>query len=117
MNTGELFNRVTLQKSTEGESTNGFPEETWTDYKSVWASASNLFGREFFQAAAVNAETTIKFTIRYQKDLDATKNTEGVNTTKLFRIKFNNALYNITFIDDIKFEHKYMEVKALLVVV
>ncbi|HEY5576210.1 MAG TPA: phage head closure protein [Clostridiaceae bacterium] len=117
MNTGELFNRITLQKLTESESANGFPVETWTDYKTVWASANNLFGREFFQAAAVNAENTIRYIIRYLKDLDATKNTEGPNTTKLFRIKFNNSFYNITFIDDIKFEHKFMEVKALLVVV
>jgi len=116
VNVNDAKHRITIQRLTITTNENGFSEEAWGDLKTVWSAVSNLSGREYFQAAAVNAEDTVKFTIRYLKDLDETVNAEGKDTTKLFRVKFNNALFNITFVDDVKFEHVSMEVKTLLVV-
>ena len=116
MNVNDLKCRIAIQKLTVTTNENGFSEESWVDITAVWSAVSNLSGREYFQAAAANAEETVKFRIRYLRDLDATVNVEGKDTTKLFRIKFNNSLFNITFIDDVKFEHVSMEVKTLLAV-
>lgn len=106
MNIGDLRNRITIQKLTIITNENGFEEETWQDYKTIWASISNLFGREFYAASSVNAENTVKFTIRY---------IDGIDTT--MRILFNNRPYNIIFIDNIKYSNTYIEIKALEVII
>jgi len=113
MDIGAMNKRIIIQKQTSTQDENGFPVPNWNDYKPVWSSKSNLYGREFYAAATVNAEQTEKFTIRYLKDLDADINIEGNNTTKIFRIKYKNSILNIKFIDDIKSEHRFMEIKAL----
>lgn len=108
-----LDKRIIIQKLTNTVNENGFNVEDWIDYQPVWSALSNLFGREFFAAKQVNSENTVRFKIRYRKDLDATINEDGSKTNEIFRIKFKNSIFNITFIDDIKFEHKFMEIKAL----
>ena len=102
MNPGELRHRITFQKLTTTTNENGFEIEEWTDVKTVWASITNLHGREYYEAAAVQAENTVKFTVRYIKDLDTS-----------MRILFKDKEYNITSIDNIKYENKLMEIKAM----
>ncbi|NFN85872.1 head-tail adaptor protein [Clostridium sporogenes] len=102
MNIGELKHRVTFQRFTTVVNNNGFEEETWQDYKTVWASVSNLYGREYFEAAAIQAEKTVKFTIRFINEIDES-----------MRIKFRDKQYNITSIDNIKYENKFIEIKAM----
>lgn len=99
---GDLRHRLTLQKFTTVVNENGFEEEAWQDYKTVWASVSNLSGREYYQAATVQAEKTVKLLIRYSQELDTS-----------MRILFKNKQYNITSIDNMKYANKYIEIKAL----
>lgn len=101
MEIGDLRHRVTFQKHTTSVNDNGFEVETWEDFKTVWAAVSNLHGREYYAAAAVQAENTVKFTIRYL---------EGLNTT--MRILFQGRQYNITALDNIKYRNRYIEIKA-----
>ncbi|HHV82759.1 MAG TPA: phage head closure protein [Tepidanaerobacter syntrophicus] len=106
MEIGDLRHRITLQKkATTTVNENGFEVKTWEDVKTVWAAASNLHGREYYAAAAVQAENTVKFTIRY---------TEGIDPS--MRILFKGKQYDITAIDNIKYQNRYMEIKALEVV-
>ncbi|AGL03654.1 phage head closure protein [Desulfoscipio gibsoniae] len=102
---GDLRHRITFQKLTTSVNENGFEVETWEDFKTVWAAVSNLHGREYFAAAAVQAENTVKFTIRYLTGLDTT-----------MRIVFQGKQYNITAIYNIKYQNRYLEIKALEVV-
>ncbi|APM39930.1 phage head closure protein [Clostridium kluyveri] len=102
MRTEELRHKITLQKLTTSTNENGFEEEVWEDYLTVWAAVSNLYGREYFEAAAVQAEETVKFTIRFIKDINES-----------MMILFRDKQYNITSIDNIKYRNKYMEIKAL----
>ena len=102
---GDLRHRITFQKLTTSVNENGFEVETWEDFKTVWAAVSNLHGREYFAAAAVQAENTVKFTIRYLTGLDTT-----------MRIVFQGKQYNITAIDNIKYQNRYLEIKAQEVV-
>ena len=102
MNPGELNKRITFQRLTTTTNENGFEVEEWEDFKTVWAAVTNLHGREYFEAAAVQRENTVKFTIRYLKDIDTS-----------MRILFQGKQYNITSIDNIKYKNVYMEIKAL----
>jgi len=102
MNPGELRHRITLQKKITTTNENGFNVESWEDVKTLWAAATNLHGREYFAAAAVQAENTVKFTIRYLEGIDES-----------MRILFQGRHYNITSIDNIKYQNRYLEIKAL----
>ncbi len=102
MEIGDLRHRITLQQLTTTVNDNGFKVETWEEFKTIWAAVSNLHGREYYAAAAIQAENTVKFTIRYL---------EGLNTT--MRILFQGKQYNITAIDNIKYRNRYIEIKAL----
>lgn len=53
MRTEELKHKITFQKLTSTTNENGFEVEVWEDYSTVWAAVSNLIGREYFVAAAV----------------------------------------------------------------
>lgn len=98
----ELRHRIKLQVLETITNDNGFEEETWQDYKTVWASVSNLYGREYFEAAAIQAENTVKFTIRFIKEINES-----------MRIKFRGKQYNITSIDNIKYANEFIEIKAM----
>ncbi|OCA97871.1 phage head closure protein [Clostridium beijerinckii] len=101
MSIGDLRHRITFQRFTTVVNENVFESGAWQNYKTVWASVSNLSGREYYQAAAIQAETTVKFLIRYVEDI----NTE-------MRIIFKDKQYNITSIDNMKYTNKYIEIKA-----
>lgn len=97
-----LKHRITLQISETVVNENGFETETWVDFKDLWAKAENLHGREYFEAAAVQAENTVKFTIRYTDEIDAA-----------MRILFKGKQYSITSIDNIRYANKFIEIKAM----
>jgi SPP1 family predicted phage head-tail adaptor len=101
MNPGGLDKRITFQRLTTTTNENGFEVETLEDFKTVWAKVSNLHGREYFEAAAVQRENTVKFTIRYLPDVNPS-----------MKILFQGRKYNITSIDNIKYQNRYMEIKA-----
>ncbi|WDU84211.1 phage head closure protein [Caloramator sp. Dgby_cultured_2] len=101
MKIGDLRHRITFQKYISTIDEEGFATQEWQDIASVWAAVKNLYGREYWEAAAIQAENTVKFTIRYRNDIDNT-----------MRIKFNNKYYNIIFIDNIKYQNKFIEIKA-----
>ncbi len=105
MDIGQLNKRITIQKFTTTENDMGDSISEWADYKTLWASVSNLHGREFWQAQQVSSENTVKFTIRYCKDIDTT-----------MRISFNGKVYDIKFIDNIKYNNTFMEIQGLVVV-
>lgn len=102
MNSGELKNRITFLKPANLINENGFETEGFIEFKSVWAAVTNLSGREYFAAAAVQMEKTVKFVVRVIAGIDET-----------MRILFRGKQYNITSIDNKKYENKYMEIKAL----
>lgn len=102
MNIGDLRNRITIQQFTTTVNANGFEVQSWVDYKSTWSAITNLYGREYYQAAAVQAEKTVKFTIRYDSN---------INTD--MRIVFNSKNYDIKFIDNIKYANKFIEIQAM----
>lgn len=95
----QLNKRITIQEYTEYKNPEGIYIKEWKDKATVWASIKNLHGGEFFQAQAVNSKATCKMRIRYIMELDTS-----------MRIKYNEKLYNIVYLDDINERHEYIEV-------
>lgn len=104
MEIGRLRNRVTLQKHIHDIDPEGFPIDEWRDVATVWAAVSNLSGREFYAAAAVQAENTVSFIVRYFPGIDTT-----------YKILFRGKQYNIIAIDNIRYENKYLIIKTDIV--
>lgn len=102
MKSEELRHRITLQVLETITNENGFEVEAWVDFKDLWAKVENLHGREYFEAAAVQAENTVKFTIRYTDEIDTS-----------MRILFKGNQYNINSIDNIKYRNKFIEIKGM----
>ena len=102
MSSGRLRQRITIQERVSSTDSRGFQHVSWQDICTVWAAAENLRGREFFAAAAVQAEHTVKFTIRYR---------EGI--TPAMRIVFDGKTYNITGIDHGQYRKRHLEIRAM----
>ena len=102
MEIASLNKRITIQELKLSINENGFEVEEWIPFKTVWAGVSNLHGREYFDAAAIQMENTVKFTIRYLPGIDTA-----------MRISFKDKYYNITSIDNIKYRNKFIEIKAM----
>jgi len=102
----QLIHRITIQKLTIVTNENGFDEEVWSDIQTVWASKSNLDGREFWTAKAVQSENTVEFDIRYASFVDTMD-------SRTHRIVHNAKVYGITFIDDVGFQSKFVRIKTL----
>ena len=102
MKIGEFKHRIKIVKPVIQINDNGFEVETYETYKTLWAKVTNLHGKEYFEAATIQKEKTVKFIFRAIAGIDET-----------MKIDFGGKLYDITFIDNIKYENKYMEIKAL----
>jgi SPP1 family predicted phage head-tail adaptor len=66
MQAGYLDQRITLQARSASRDAMGGEVVTWADVATVWAAAEPLRGREYFAAQQVQAETQIRFRIRYR---------------------------------------------------
>lgn len=97
-----MKNRITFQQLVISTNENGFEVKAWLDYKTVWAKATGLSGREYYQAAAVQAEKALVFLIRYIEGIDES-----------MKIKFGDKEFEITYIDGLKHQKKYIEIKAM----
>lgn len=101
MASSALNKRITIEQLAVTVNDNGFETEAWTIYKTVWAAAVNLSGREYYAAAAVKAEKTTEFVIRYLAGA----------TTKM-RISFQDKYYNIASVDNVDFASNFMVLRA-----
>lgn len=103
----KVFNRkIIIQKLATTTNENGFQKEKWIDWKPIWAKVNNLHGKEFWEAKAVQAETTVVFEIRYSKEI------EGIDTKK-HRLLFDSREFNIVFIDNVLYQNRTLKIKAM----
>ena len=63
--TGKFNKRITFQKNVETENEMGDFITEWINGKSAWAMVKTVKGREYVQAASVQAENTVRFVIHY----------------------------------------------------
>ena len=79
----------------------GIPTERWETAFSCWCAVEPLSGREFWEAAAVNRENEVRFTIRYRKDVSPE-----------MRIRLDGTVYDITSVLDKNKRHEVLEILA-----
>ena len=79
----------------------GISKERWETAFICWCGAEPLSGREFWEAAAINRENEVRFTIRYRKDVSAE-----------MRIMLDGTVYDITSILDKNNRHEALEILA-----
>lgn len=104
---GEWKERITIQKSTLGNDRAGNHVLSWEDYYTCSAYVNNLSGKEYWEAAQVNAQKDIYFIIRYCSEV-------SVMDTEHYRILFRGQVYNITFLDNVKYQNKTLKIRASL---
>ena len=101
MEIGELRHRITLQKPETEVNDGGVEETSWKDVATVWAKVEHLRGREYYAAAAVQAESTVIFTIRHLAGIDPRH-----------RIRFRDQSYNIITVDNLQYQNRYQVIQA-----
>lgn len=98
--TNDLDRRITIQKKGRKVDDAGFPvpnPKEWEDVVTVWAAREPIRGREFFAAAAAQAETTVRYKIRYR---------EGITSEmRLYDIK-DKRTYSLTAVLDDVFDDR-----------
>ncbi|AKL83281.1 hypothetical protein D068_cds05170 [Bacillus atrophaeus UCMB-5137] len=79
-------------------------KDSWETVIECWAKAEGLKGREYYAAAAIQKEKTIKFTIRHREDIN-----------EHMRIVFENNVYEIESILPNYSRRHFLMVKANVV--
>ena len=79
----------------------GIRQERWETAFSCWCGVEPLSGREFWEAAAINRENEVRFTIRYRRDVSPE-----------MRMRLDGVVYNITSITDRNNRHEALEILA-----
>lgn len=105
MKVGQWRQRIVIQQNQMVKDKNGNQRNEWTDYFTCWAYANNLSGKEYWEAAQVNRESSLFFIVRYcakLKDLDSTR----------YRILFRGEVYDITFVDFMQYQNKTVKLRA-----
>lgn len=84
-----------------GKDKDGYPIKGENTIRECYASVRGLRGKEFYNAAAVQAQDDKVFNCKYFKGL-----------TPNMQIKYNGVLYNITSINDLNERHEEYEIHA-----
>lgn len=105
MNAGAYKSLVIIQKRITTVNENLIEQEEWVLYYKNYAYINKLSGSEFWAAAEVAAQNTVRFTFRWHEALDS------VNPAD-YRILFWDRIFNITNVDDIQFKHETVKISA-----
>lgn len=101
MRTGDLDQRIELQRLTRTSDGGGGYTEQWTTYATVWANVRPMSGRERYQAQQTQASANYRIAIRYRADIDPAD-----------RIVWRGKVLNIRFIADAGPRDLYLTIDA-----
>lgn len=100
LNAGELQHRIAFLGRTVMVKS-GVTTETFGELFQAWAKVETVSAREYFAAAADNREDTLRFTIRYRKDITAE-----------MTIRYDGKTYHIESVTDPGVRHVKLEIAA-----
>ena len=98
---GDMRQTVTLIRPVTTLGEHGRRSTAWEDVSTVAAAKSDVSGREFFAAHAVNAEDIVTFTLRYRTDTDST-----------WRVRHGSETYNILEVNRLGYMTDWMRLKC-----
>lgn len=97
---------IEIETFVSAQQSDGTWKEEWVPFNEMWSNKQNLYGSEFYAAGQVNKQETVKFTIRYMPGiLEMPK--------EKMRIVSDEKYYDIDFIDHIRYEKEWLEIKAI----
>ena len=96
---GDLRHPIDLLKPVSGSDSRR--TTSWVKQATVYAGKSDVNGREFYQAHAVNAEDVVTFTIRWRDDIDVT-----------WRVKHGSTVYGILEVNHLGYMRDYLRLKC-----
>lgn len=102
INPGRLKHRVVFQTKTGTADSFGQVTATWVDTVAAWAEVMPLRGREFFAAAQVQQEHSIKITMRYHPSI-----------TPAMRVLWEGRPHDVTGVVRLQGGTAWMEVLAV----
>ncbi len=91
MITGQLDQRVTVERASTGVDGYGEVITGWTPVCTTWATVEPLSGREYFAASAAQSEVTTRIRMRYRPGI-----------TSADRVIHEGTTYGITSVIDYK---------------
>lgn len=97
--------KIIIQKNETVVDAIGNHKNTWTDFRTCFATVSGEGGSEKSVAGLVVEDSDISFTVRYCKAL------ADFDTTKA-RIVFDGSVYNIVSVDHMNFKKKCLKFKC-----
>lgn len=83
---------IVIQKKIDGYDGIGNPVEIWSNWRTLKAEKTELFGQEYYAAAAVGQEQTTIFIVPYISFIDA------MNTVE-YRLLYDGKAYDLKHID------------------
>ena len=98
---GDLRHPVTLIRPDTTLGEHNRRSTAWHEVATVMAAKSDVSGREFYQAHAVNAEDTVTFTIRWRDDIDTT-----------WRVRHGGTTYGILEVNHLGYMRDYLRLKC-----
>ncbi len=110
INPGRLNKRIIIQQHTATQDDNANEILQWSDYITTWAEVNNLYGQEYWAAAAHGQEDTVVFTVRHSKKLQVLADTKKLTE---YRIIFRGIAYAITGYDNMGYHNKLVKIKAV----
>ncbi|MCC0644894.1 phage head closure protein [Clostridioides sp. ZZV14-6154] len=106
--------RITIEKLSENNTNEmGFPLDDWQAYYTCWSDFKAVSGKEYISAKAVSSENIVTFTIRYSQKVRLI--IEDIESTKIYRIRYRNKIYDIIYISDFENKHRFVDFKCKLV--
>lgn len=103
---GAYTKRIEIQRRTAVlDDSIGNEAETWETVLSAWASALCTTGKEYYEAAQVNAENDVTFRLRYSAAIHALHTAE-------VRVLYAGKTYNVKQITDYREQHRELVIRA-----
>lgn len=84
MRTGDLRNRITIERQTTGQDAGGQPLDVWAPVATVWADIRNPTGLGAIRADAQAAVVKTSIRIRWRTDIEAAM--RAVHGTTIYEI-------------------------------
>ncbi|MGL6197818.1 MAG: phage head closure protein [Lachnospiraceae bacterium] len=106
MDAGAYRTKITIQKKTTTKDAIGNSVVVWEDDKFFHAYANGLSGREYWEAAQVQGENTVDFTIRWHPYFDQINNKE-------YQLVMGEKVFNIRTIDNIQFKNETVKIRGV----
>lgn len=106
MDGGAYRHKIVIEKMSHSYDSVGNPVEEWKPFRKTYAYMNGLSGREYWEAATLNAENTVDFVCRWKKFF------EEMDTTN-YRIVWRGKNFDIKTIDNVQFRNETVKLRTV----